>query len=118
MAIDFVEIGSRLRLAREHRGWTQAQLAKKLSVTPQYVSLIEKGRVKATAATLDAMADLLGLPFLLHVGRHGDDRASIVVRLDRVLDHLEPSVVDTLTAWVDLWERKHLTDSAKAGVNR
>jgi len=54
---------SRLELERRKRGWTQKDLADRLSVWPQFVSAIERGRVQPS----DAVRKQLGRLFKMQV---------------------------------------------------
>ena len=50
-----------LKRLREERGWTQAELAKKASVTEAYVSMIEAGKRKSPSLpVLRRLARALG----------------------------------------------------------
>ena len=42
--IDFVHIGIVVRKHREHKGWTQAQLAEAVEVESSYISKVENGK--------------------------------------------------------------------------
>jgi Zn-dependent peptidase ImmA (M78 family)/DNA-binding XRE family transcriptional regulator len=52
----------RLRLARELKEWSQAQLAARLGVTPAAVSQFENGVTRPGINALDRMASTLGVP--------------------------------------------------------
>ncbi|MFB6416776.1 MULTISPECIES: helix-turn-helix domain-containing protein [Bradyrhizobium] len=52
-------IGARVKAARETRGYTQAQLAERLSVTPAFVALAEQGEADIPLYQLMHIADLL-----------------------------------------------------------
>jgi len=57
------EIGRRLKLIRQARGWSQRELAKRADVTNSTISLIEQGRVSPSIASLKKVLD--GLPMSL-----------------------------------------------------
>lgn len=57
------EVGKRLRLIRQQRGWSQRELAKRAEVTNSTISLIEQGRVSPSIASLKKVLD--GLPMSL-----------------------------------------------------
>jgi transcriptional regulator with XRE-family HTH domain len=67
MSVDYRSIGSRIRQLRRERNFTQAQLAEKLSVTPEYISRVERATTNPSLQTLSKLARLLGvnLTFLL-----------------------------------------------------
>ncbi|MHC4054673.1 helix-turn-helix domain-containing protein [Bradyrhizobium sp. 25ACV] len=52
-------IGARVKAARETRGYTEAQLAEHLGVTPTFVALAEQGEVDIPLYQLMHIADLL-----------------------------------------------------------
>ncbi|MBR1363923.1 helix-turn-helix domain-containing protein [Bradyrhizobium ottawaense] len=52
-------IGARVKAAREMRGYTQGQLAERLSVTPAFVALAEQGEADIPLYQLMHIADLL-----------------------------------------------------------
>lgn len=105
MAIDYVEIGRRLREAREEKGWSQGQVGKRLRKTAAAVSLIEKGRSHGID-TIDQYAAIMGCPLTVYISRPGDRVAALLARLGETLPHSGPATVATLEALVDLWERE------------
>ena len=51
------------RTLREARGWTQAELAKKVRVTQSYIAKLETGaRTSVSLAVLHRLAKALGVP--------------------------------------------------------
>lgn len=59
--MDYQVLGEGLRKAREGRGYTQKQIADLLEVTPQTVSMWEKGKNKIDIETLDRLCRIYGL---------------------------------------------------------
>ena len=55
-------IGTALRSRREARGLSQEALAKKASVTREYVNKLEAGHHDPTVGTLSRLARALGVP--------------------------------------------------------
>lgn len=55
MGFDYELIGSRIKKAREKKGFTQEQLAEKISLSSVHISNIERGRTKPS---LDSLSDL------------------------------------------------------------
>jgi transcriptional regulator with XRE-family HTH domain len=53
-------IGQRLLSARSHRKLTMAELANKAQLSPSAINLIEKGRIRPTDDTVEALAEWLG----------------------------------------------------------
>ena len=52
---------SRIKLFREHRGMTQAELAKRAGLSPLYISQLETKRRSGSQATLKKIASTLGV---------------------------------------------------------
>ncbi len=56
-------LGPMLKKLREQKGWTQAELATRAGVTPEYVTMLERGaRTNPTIETLKRLAKALGVP--------------------------------------------------------
>lgn len=53
---------ARVRLARELNGWSQAELARRIGVTPAAVSQFEGGATNPSAETLVRLGHVLGVP--------------------------------------------------------
>ena len=56
-----VQIGERIKLARENAKLTQEQFAERIEVSPQYVSDLERGVVGASVSTLKRICVMLGI---------------------------------------------------------
>ncbi|MET0398732.1 MAG: XRE family transcriptional regulator [Longimicrobiaceae bacterium] len=56
-------VAANLRAARQQRGWTQQALAERADVSRRMVVGIEAGDSNVSLATLDRLADALGVPF-------------------------------------------------------
>ena len=54
-------VGSRIRLYRLKKGWTQVALARQLGITSAALSLIESGENAVTSARLEQIAAILGV---------------------------------------------------------
>ncbi len=54
-------LGARLRVRREAIGWSQAQLAEAVGVTPNYVGVVERGEKLPTLDTLELFGRALGV---------------------------------------------------------
>jgi transcriptional regulator with XRE-family HTH domain len=52
-------IGERIREVRKERGWSQADLGKKIGTDSQYVSRYETGRITPSVDALVRLADVL-----------------------------------------------------------
>ena len=54
-----VRIGARIRAMREHKGWSQAELGRRMGRSRQIVNKIEQGAVDTTSGMLRAVATAL-----------------------------------------------------------
>ena len=81
--MDVVRFGLGMRALRRRRRWTQAELARRVRLSPSAIGRIERGRSdRVTVQTLDRVAAELG-------GRV-DVRLLWKKGLDRLLDHGTP----------------------------
>ena len=62
--------GENLRAVRVKAGMTQAQLADRVGLTQQYVSLVEVGRQNLTLSTMAMLARIFGQDVVIMLGRH------------------------------------------------
>lgn len=63
-------MGEQVRAARRRRGWSQAELARKVGISQVRLSQIEAGKGGGVPADLwFAIADALGMPFRMEFGR-------------------------------------------------
>ncbi len=58
----FVALGQRIAQLRKERGWTQQELAEKLSVAQQTLAHYEVARIRIPASTLPLLATLFATP--------------------------------------------------------
>ena len=77
-------IGMKIRNARKDAGLTQAELAKKTSLSQSYIGDIEKDRYNPSVATLRAIADATGVPVESILGNAVQPPAHPVVKGDPV----------------------------------
>lgn len=54
-------LGARLAALRRQKGWSQGELAKKLSISPSAIGMYEQGRREPSAQTLAALAQIYGV---------------------------------------------------------
>lgn len=54
-------LGPRIAALRRDAGWSQAELAQRLRVSPSAVGMYEQGRREPSAATLVAMSQVFGV---------------------------------------------------------
>ena len=95
------EIGIGIKNARLTVGITQAELARRLSVTPQAISQYERGIKKPKIETIEKIADALGVSWL-HLS-HLEDLATAsrereLYQKDKVRDAARPAIVKLLAA--------------------
>lgn len=79
-----VEVGRRVRQARESAGLTQERFAELVGISPQNVSCVERGLAGVSLTVLRRMCQILSVPSdtLLMGGDLGDNEVeSIAVRL-------------------------------------
>lgn len=55
------QIGKKLKIARTHAGYTQEQLAEKLSLSTRYISQLERGISFGTASTIISICRTLNI---------------------------------------------------------
>lgn len=101
------EIGIGIKNARLTVGITQAELARRLSVTPQAISQYERGIKKPKIETIEKIADALGVSWL-HLS-HLEDLATAsrereLYQKDKVRDAARPAIVKLLAA--SLWKMR------------
>lgn len=62
MRLPEVELGDRIRLRREARGWLQRELAQAANLPLRTIGRIERGEVDVRLSTLAKIAMALGVP--------------------------------------------------------
>lgn len=85
-----------IRLAREERGWTQREMARRIAITPQTVSGWERGKTIPRFERLEKLAAVLGMPPTRFVETARDQAARrralrlgpVVERIERVMRDL------------------------------
>jgi transcriptional regulator with XRE-family HTH domain len=60
-----MNLGRSIKLCRTNRGLSQEDLAKKVGLSPSYISLIEKGDRDPAVSTVEKLATALGVPMSL-----------------------------------------------------
>ena len=65
-------IGAAIRSTRETIGMTQQSLASKIGVSRAWVTIMESGRGNPSVSTLKAIAEALGVDFIIS-GRNKED---------------------------------------------
>lgn len=92
-AVPLLDAATTIRAARRHRGWTQGELASRISTTQPAVSRWERGHEEPRLSTLQRILTECGLQAMLTVD-DGVDRTKIraqlqlspIERLGRIAD--------------------------------
>jgi transcriptional regulator with XRE-family HTH domain len=112
--MDVVRFGLQIRALRRRRGWTQAQLAVRASLSPSSVCRIERGGTGTfTLDALERITSALGARLVLQAQWHGEE-------LDRLLDASHASLVDILvrrlaSAGWDAWPEATFSIAGERG---
>ncbi len=79
-----IQIGERIKAARERARLTQEQLAEKIEVSPQYISDLERGVVGISIPTLTRLCVVAGVSSdqILFDGKHQSYAAAIGQKCD------------------------------------
>jgi transcriptional regulator with XRE-family HTH domain len=84
-----MQLGQAIKVVRTANGLRQREIARRLSVSPNYISLIEGGKREPSISFLNRLASVLGVPvgvfFLWHKSSN-ENRATH--QLDRMRDLL------------------------------
>ena len=85
---DFIDIGLRIKQARERNSLTQETFAEKIGVTPQYISDLERAVVGISIPTLKKVCIILGCTsdFILF-GKEGENESD---NISNKLSYLSP----------------------------
>lgn len=82
-------LGTRIRLLRREKDFTQSELAEKCSLSNNFIALLERGRGAPSIETLEKLARALGVS-IAHLFEFGeargkqDERERIIRRLMKV----------------------------------
>ena len=105
IAMDYLDLGKRIRKQRALLCWTQEALAEKVGVSTSFVGHVERGTRKASLETLVSIANVLGvsLDYLLA----GSLNASVIGPMPKglsskqrtALQEILSTIQDNLTDW-------------------
>ena len=98
-----VQIGMRVKQAREIAGLTQERLAELLDVTAQYISGVERGAVGLSVPILLQLCSVLlvSCDFILLGDADNSDISGVVARLSRLpADHIK-NVEDIINRYIE-----------------
>ena len=59
--MDRKDVGKRIRILREERGWAKGTLATRAVIAPSYIPVLENGEKCPTIETLDAICFAFGI---------------------------------------------------------
>ena len=103
-----VEIGSRIRVARESARMTREAFAERVDISAQFLTDIERGRMGASLETIIKICDVLGVTTdTILRGPDLDEEMTarqLSVLLNRVPRTLLPLVIDNIRDQVNLIE--------------
>lgn len=89
-----IQIGERIRAAREQSHFTQEQLAEKIEVSPQYISDLERGVVGISIPTLKKACISMGVSSdQILFGTPSDGLEMKIIELYRQLDTTQASLL-------------------------
>lgn len=110
-------LGARLLELRLGAGLTERELADASGVSHQMIQKLEQGERNTTIATLNALADALGVELELRLAGgpkkpapeppRPADRLAVATRILTVLPRLPDDRVDALLNEIALWESKY-----------
>lgn len=92
-----MEMGNRLRIARETAGFTQEYLAELVDVSVQYMSDLERGKVGASLSTFRKLCTtlLVSSDYLLLGSEEKNDLSDVIERL-RYLNPRQLEIVENM----------------------
>lgn len=89
--ISLSNLGERMRLAREHAGFSQVDAAETLGITSAAISQYESGKRKIDALSLDRLARLYGVSVSYFFQEHAEPTPDWEVALRHVSSELTPA---------------------------
>ncbi|MCC3375987.1 helix-turn-helix domain-containing protein [Cohnella sp. REN36] len=104
-----MNIGSRIALLREQRGWTQEQLSASLGISRAALSHYEKNRREPDTETLSKVADIFGVTLDYLVGRTHSPTATLDEDVRHFVEQLELSDAELLERFALTIDGRKLT---------
>jgi transcriptional regulator with XRE-family HTH domain len=84
-----MKLGNAIRVVRTAAGMRQRAVAKKLGVSPNYISLIERGKREPSISLLNRLAHVLEVPVgVFFLWQDADKEAIASGKLDRIRELL------------------------------
>jgi transcriptional regulator with XRE-family HTH domain len=104
-----MNIGNRIALLRDQRGWTQETLASSLGISRAALSHYEKNRREPDTETLTKVADLFSVTLDYLVGRTNDPHSTLDSDVRQFADGLELSDSELLEQFALTIDGRKLT---------
>ncbi|MCL5774247.1 MAG: helix-turn-helix transcriptional regulator [Firmicutes bacterium] len=93
-------IGIRIKQARLEADMTQEELAEAVEITPNYISMLERGRKNPSIQILKKIADVLGVSISFLTDSEEDEKMKALspkkIKLIKHIYELEPDKVEVL----------------------
>lgn len=101
-----MKLGILIASLRKARGWSRAELARRLGVTEEGVGHWERHQRRPTSENMAALADIFGLELTLapRDGAVDDDGAALIARLVAALPSIPPERRGMLPTLIDEYE--------------
>jgi transcriptional regulator with XRE-family HTH domain len=97
---------NRIKLLREERGWTQAQLGKMLNVKDSAISKYETEKIPLTADTLKLLSEIFGVSVDYIMGISSvRDPAGTSFSKPSILDDLSPEAREKAEEYVEMLKK-------------
>lgn len=85
-AVNYVEMGERIRRLRRERRWTQQELAARVGVTTAYIGHLERGERKPSLETMVRLSGALGAGLDRLAGRAAEGDSALYADLAALLE--------------------------------
>ncbi|MGZ9583873.1 helix-turn-helix domain-containing protein [Paenibacillus marinisediminis] len=105
-----MDYGTRIAELREHKGWTQEELASSLGITRASLSHYEKNRRKPDFDILNQLADIFEVSIDYIIGRTHRIQPALSEDVRGFVDKLELSDEDLLKSYKLMVDGRELTD--------
>lgn len=98
-----IEIGERIKAAREDFRMTQEALAERIDVSPQYISDLERGVVGVSIATLKRLCLVLGVSsdLILFGSGSADDFSAITEKCRGLSDRHRRIILEIVEKYIE-----------------
>lgn len=102
--MDAAKMGNKISNLRNHKGWTQKQLAEQLHITDKAVSKWERGLCFPDLSLLEPLATLLGISVPELLGVEQGTSEEIIMSVTEISNHEKDRIKKSLKsrAWVNI----------------